>query len=95
MNDRIAELTALTLRGEMFPISTEVKFDRNDLFLSKPRKTVKRLHDYIMAQTPKLTEFQSIPSVMDLQNIEIGGPYHYHCMENISGLLQNFYQKHY
>lgn len=93
MNDRIAELTALTLRGEMFPISTEVKFDRNDLFLSKPKKTLKRLHDYIMAQTPKLTEFQSIPSVIDLQNIEIGGPYHYHCMENISGLLQNFYQK--
>lgn len=93
MNERIQKLTELTLSGQLFSNNTEVHFDRNDLFLSKPRRTAKRLHDFLMVQVPRLTEYQSIPSVVDLNHIEIGGPYHYHTFENISELLRDFYQK--
>lgn len=93
MNDRIKKLTELTLSGELFPHSNGVVFDRNDLFLSEPRKTVKRLHDYLMAQTPKLTELHRIPSAVSLYDSEISGPYHLHCLPNISGLLRTFYHK--
>lgn len=93
MNERIAQLTEYALSGKMFPASTEAEFDRNDLFLSNPKKTVKRLHDFVMAQTPKLSELQSIPSAVDLNNAEIGGSYHYHSFHNIMDLLRDFYQK--
>lgn len=93
MDKRIEVLTKLTLDGKMYPDITDIEFDRNDIFLSKPKMTVKRLHDFVMAQTPKLTDYQAVPSTIALSKIEIGSPYHNHQFENITKLLHTFYSK--
>lgn len=93
MNERISKLTELTLKGEMYPHPKDIEYDRTDIFLSKPKQTVKRLNDFVMVQTPKLTEYQALPSTLTFPNEDIGGPYHNHCFENIKKLLHTFYQK--
>lgn len=93
MNERIQKLTNLTLSGEMFPANKHIEFDRKDMFLSKGKRCVKRLSEYMAAQDVKITELQTLPSVAYLADIEIGGPYHLHNFENIALLLRDFYAK--
>lgn len=60
MEKLIERLTELTLSGNMYPKSKQTDFDRTDLFLPEHLKQAKRIHDYIMAQEPVLTEYQAM-----------------------------------
>ena len=42
MTERIAHLTDLTLKGNMYVHPTQTEFDREDLFLSENDRDVKR-----------------------------------------------------
>lgn len=57
MNERIAQLTELTLSGAMYVDSVETEFDREDIFLPRMEMETKRLCEYIVNQEPKLTEY--------------------------------------
>ena len=61
MTERIARLTEMTLSGSMYPEINSVDFDRSDYFLCERKRNVKRLCEFIRAQNPKLTEYQSRP----------------------------------
>ena len=60
MNERIANLTKLTLKGDMYAQPTRTEFDREDLFLSKQQMESKRVCEYILNQEPVLTEFSKM-----------------------------------
>ena len=60
MNERIANLTKLTLKGDMYAKTTPTEFDREDLFLSKQQMESKRVCEYILNQEPVLTEFSKM-----------------------------------
>lgn len=93
MNERISELVNLTMEGKMYPEAKPVEFDRMDIFLSKPKMTVKRLRDYVAAQEPLLTCYQTLPSTIALTDSNIGGPYHNHMFENTLKMFSQFYRK--
>ena len=50
MTERIKQLTELTLAGKMYATPTPVEFDREDIFLPKMQKEVKRLCEFISGQ---------------------------------------------
>ncbi|MBD9009734.1 MAG: hypothetical protein EGR16_05315 [Clostridiales bacterium] len=94
MNERIAELSKLTLEGKMLPTYTSVKFDRMDLFLPEHQKQSKRIYDYIMAQKPVITEYQTMTGHMKLDVKEISGPFmNARSLKNTDEALRYFYNK--
>ena len=60
MNQRIKKLTELTLNGDMCVSPVKTEFDREDLFLSKIEREVKRLCEYIKNQQPMITEYSKL-----------------------------------
>lgn len=60
MNERIEKLTELTLKGKMYPMHTEAEYNRMDMFLPEHIMQARRIHDYILAQEPVLTEYQTM-----------------------------------
>lgn len=94
MNDRIKKLTQLTLNGEMYPCGKIINFDRTDLFLSESKMTVKRIHDYVMAQKTLLTEYQTMarPCILDSSQVE-GAYMNFGATKNSQRLLNDFYNK--
>jgi hypothetical protein len=47
MTNRIAKLTELTLKGEMYATPKATQYDREDLFLSREEMESKRLCEFI------------------------------------------------
>ena len=56
-SDRILKLTEKTLAGEMFSYPKKTEYDRLDNFLSKKKKSAKRVCEYILNQEPIVTEY--------------------------------------
>lgn len=94
MTERIKQLTELTLKGDMYPGGKIVEFDRNDIFLSRPERTVKRIHDYVMAQDSLITEFQTMARPCALDQNQVEADYmHFGSTENARALVRDFYAK--
>lgn len=94
MTERIKKLTELTLSGKIYPRIKKVEFDRNDIFLPKSKMTVKRIHDYVLAQESLLTEYQAMtrPCILDPAQVE-PDYMHYGSTESSRPLLSDFYCK--
>lgn len=95
MNERIKELTVLTLDGKMHPQENKfTDFDPNYIFLPDHEKAAKRTYDYIMAQEPVLTELNTLTGLLSLNGGIIEGDY-MHCegFKNICELMNGFYCK--
>ena len=60
MKERIKKLTELTLNGDIYVFPVKTEFDREDLFLPRTEREVKRLCEYIKNQQPKLTEYSKL-----------------------------------
>lgn len=60
MNERISELTKLTVCGKMYAEPKKTEFDREDLFLPKQKRESKQLCEFIMNQEPVLTEYSKM-----------------------------------
>ena len=56
-SDRILKLTEKTMAGEMFAHPKKTEYDRLDNFLSKKKKSAKRVCEYILNQEPIVTEY--------------------------------------
>ena len=60
MNDRIFELTKLTLEGKMAAKANPMDFDREDIFLPRQERESKQLCQYILNQEPVLTKYSKM-----------------------------------
>lgn len=93
MNDRIVKLTELTLRGEMYVNPVKIDFDREDLFLPKEKKNVKRLCEYILAQEPKLTEFSAFTGFFRFDGSVVGDAFKRGGHKETQEVIPQFYLK--
>ena len=93
MNDRIIKLTELTLRGEMYVNPVKIDFDREDLFLPKEKKNVKRLCEYIIAQEPKLTEFSAFTGFFRFDGSVVGDAFCRSGHKSTEEIMNLFYLK--
>jgi len=60
MQGRVKKMVEKTLNGEMFAEPVSVKFDREDLFLSKQKRESKQICEYILNQEPVLTKYSKM-----------------------------------
>ena len=93
MTERIAHLTDLTLKGNMYVHPTQTEFDRKDLFLSENDRDVKRLCEYILNQEPKLTEYQTMTGFFNFNGAVIGDAFRRGGHRNTQKLMGDFYLK--
>lgn len=93
MEKRIERLTELTLSGNMYPKSKQTDFDRTDLFLPEHLKQAKRIHDYIMAQEPVLTEYQAMTGSFTYSGPVLGDAHGRNGHKSTAEVMSAFYLK--
>lgn len=93
MNERIKKLTELTLNGDMFVYPVKTEFDREDLFLSRIEREVKRLCEYIKNQQPMITEFSKLTGFFRFDGSVVGDAFTRNGHKNTKEAIQNFYLK--
>lgn len=93
MTNRIAKLTELTLKGEMYAMPTKTLFDREDLFLSKQEMESKRLCEFILNQNPVLTPYSKMTGFFNCDGSVVGDAFRRMGHKNFEKLLDDFYLK--
>ena len=93
MNERIKKLTELTLNGDMFVYPVKTEFDREDLFLSRIEREVKRLCEYIKNQQPMITEYSKLTGFFRFDGSVVGDAFTRSGHKNTKEAIQNFYLK--
>lgn len=93
MNQRIKKLTELTLNGDMYVSPVKTEFDREDLFLSKTDREVKRLCEYIKNQQPKLSEYSKMTGFFRCDGSVVGDAFTRVGHKATEEALNNFYVK--
>ena len=94
MTERIAKLTEMTLSGSMYPEINSVDFDRSDYFLCERKRNVKRLCEFIRAQNPRLTEYQTMMGSIRFDGSVVGDAFHRSGHRGMNTLREHFYLKH-
>ena len=94
MTERIRQLTEKTVAGELFPECAAVEFDREDIFLSPTIMNAKHSAQYILAQTPFISELTALTGFLrfDGKNA-MGDIFNRPGHENFSMLKKLFYNK--
>lgn len=93
MIERIAKLTELTLKGEMYAHPTETQFDREDLFLSKQEMESKRLCEFILNQKPVLTPYSKMTGFFNCNGSVVGDAFRRMGHKAFNEVRSNFYLK--
>ncbi|MBE6612834.1 MAG: hypothetical protein E7632_10120 [Ruminococcaceae bacterium] len=93
MTNRIQNLTARTLAGEMYVHPVAVTFDRNDLFLTESERDVKRLCEYILAQEPMLTPDSAMTGFFNFNGSVVGDAFHRSGHRKTGECVSQFYLK--
>ena len=93
MNERIKKLTELTLNGDMYVSPVKTEFDREDLFLSKTDREVRRLCEYIKNQQPKLNEYSKMTGFFRCDGSVVGDAFTRVGHKATEEALNNFYLK--
>lgn len=93
MNERIKKLTEYTLNGVMYVSPVKTEFDREDLFLPRTERDVKRLCEYINNQQPKLTEYSKLTGFFRFDGSVVGDAFTRLGHESTMDALNKFYLK--
>lgn len=93
MNQRISELTKLTLQGKMYANPTPTEFDREDLFLSRQQRESKRLCEYILNQQPVLTKFSKMTGFFNCDGSVVGDAFRRNGHKAWTEIRREFYLK--
>lgn len=93
MTERISRLVKLTLDGKMYPAGKEIEFDRTDLFLPGSKMTVKRIHDFLLAQDNVFFDDQTLARPCALSCGVEADYMHFGSTENSKRLLKDSYCK--
>ncbi len=72
MNERIKELTKLTLSGDMYANPTATEYDPQDASLSRQARESKRLCEFILNQQPVITEFSKMTGFFNCNGSIVG-----------------------
>lgn len=91
MTTRIAKLTELTLKGEMYAYPTTTEYDQEDRLLSRQQRESKRLCAYILNQEPVLTEYSKMTGFFNFDGSVVGDAFHRTGHRAFGELLQEFY----
>lgn len=94
MNERIYELTKLTLEGKMYVTTVDTEFDREDLFLSGQQSESKRLCEFILNQEPIVTEYSKMTGFFRCDDSVVGDAFRRMGHERFGELYNDFYCKH-
>jgi len=93
MNQRISELTKLTLQGKLYAKTTKMEYCREDLFLSRQHKESKRICEYILNQEPVITEFSKMTGFFNFDGSVVGDAFRRGGHKFTGELISNFYLK--
>ena len=93
MNNRIFELTQLTLTGKMYVTPVKTEFDRLDTLLPQTKRDVKRICEYILNQEPKLTPYSAFTGFFNFDGSVIGDLFNRSGHKHFWELFDNFYCK--
>lgn len=93
MNERIHELTKLTLTGKMYAHPTATEYDREDLFLSRQQRESKRLCEFILNQEPVLTEYSKMTGFFNCDSSVVGDAFRRMGHKSFDALRKDFYLK--
>ncbi len=93
MTDRIRKLVELTKAGNMYNYPRDVEFDREDLFLLRQDRESKRLCEFILAQEPVITEYQTMTGFFNCSSVVVGDAFRRMGHEHFEKLLKDFYLK--
>ena len=93
MTDRIRQLTALTLSGEMYVKPVPTQFDREDLFLPREKRESKQLCEFILNQEPKICEFQKMTGFFRFDGSVVGDAFTRIGHKATAELLKYFFVK--
>lgn len=91
MNKRIDKLTEMTLNGEMYVHPVHTEFDRTDLFLSKQKREVKRLCEYILNQEPLITPYSAMTGFFRFDGSVVGDAFNRSGHKHTQEFMDNFY----
>ena len=93
MNERIEALTKLTVQGEMYVTPVKTEYDREDLFLPKQQMESKRICEYILNQTPKITEFSKMTGFFNFDGSCVGDAFRRSGHKATNEVMSAFYLK--
>ena len=93
MTERIAKLTELTLKGEMYAQPNETHFDREDVFLSREQRESKRLCEFILNQEPVITPYSKMTGFFNCDSTVVGDAFRRMGHKYFTELRQDFYIK--
>ncbi len=94
MTDRISRLATKTVNGEIWLEMTYPSYDREDLFLSPITMNAKRSAEYILAQTPFITEDTALTGYLRFDTHDVMGDIFGRAGHpNFSALWNGFYNK--
>ena len=93
MNERIKKLTELTLNGDMYVAPVKTEFNREDLFLSKTEREVRRLCEYIKNQQPKLNEYSKMTGFFRCDSSIVGDAFTRVGHKETEEAMNNFFLK--
>jgi len=72
MKERIAQLVQKTLKGEMYVKPVPTEYDRMDLFLSRQKREVKQICEFIANQEPLITEYSALTGFFRFDGSVVG-----------------------
>lgn len=93
MNERIKALCDLTLKGEMYAVTTKTTFDDADLLLPRQQMESKRICEYILNQEPKLTEYSAMTGFFNFDGSVVGDAFRRGGHKSTGKALNLFYLK--
>lgn len=93
MTKRIAKLTELTLKGDMYAYPVATEFDRKDLLLSKCEMESKRLCEFILNQNPVLTPYSKMTGFFNCDGTVVGDAFFRMGHKEYERLKDAFYLK--
>ena len=94
MNERIKQLTVLTLKGKMFPNANETTFDENDLLLPRQHMESKRVCEFILNQEPVITEYSKMTGYFRFDHKGVvGDAFHRMGHKSFGEIKREFYIK--
>lgn len=93
MTKRIAKLTELTLKGEMYAEPSNTQFDREDVFLSREQMESKRLCEFILNQEPVITPYSKMTGFFNCNSSVVGDAFRRIGHKHFAAFCQDFYLK--
>lgn len=93
MNERINNLTKLTLNGDMYVEPVHTEFYREDMFLTKSERDVKRIYEYILNQKTKITKYSKFTGFFKFDGSVIGDAFGRSGHKATEEVLNLFYLK--